>query len=133
MSTARPRPEITPRTAPYWAALAEDVLRFQRCRGCGIAWLPPRDQCPHCLGPDHEWEDASGRARLVSWVVYHTEYHPFFAEKLPYTVAVVELQEGPRLIAGLVDGAAPLVADMPLVLQVCHQGDLHFPAFSPTA
>jgi uncharacterized OB-fold protein len=56
----------------------------------------------------------------VSWVVYHRSYHPAFADRLPYNVAIVELDEGPRLISNVagVQGGAGLEADMRLVLRV---------------
>jgi uncharacterized protein len=87
---------------PYWSSLANGVLSFQRCNACGHAWLPARSECPHCLADDSQWVPASGGAKLVSWVVYHLSYHPAFAQRLPYTVAVVELDEGPRLISNIV-------------------------------
>ncbi len=103
--TGRPVGEPTAVAEAYRRALADERLIFQRCSVCANAWLPPRDECPRCLADQWSWEQASGRATVVSWVVYHTAYHPFFADKLPYTVAVVELQEGPRLISNLVGTA----------------------------
>lgn len=61
---------------------------------------------------------SSGRGRLISWVVYHTSYHPYFEDKLPYAVAVVQLEEGPRLIASLVDEPSELRIDQRMVLSV---------------
>jgi len=104
-------------------ALERGDLVFQRCGACGNAWLPPRDACPRCLAGDAwAWEVASGRASLVSWVVYHRAYHPSVEDRVPYTVALVELEEGPRLVADLpsqdVEGAPPLRAGLPLALVV---------------
>ena len=56
----------------------------------------------HCLGDRWVWEKAAGGAKLISWVVYHVAFHPAFANRLPYNVAVVELDEGPRLISNVV-------------------------------
>jgi uncharacterized OB-fold protein len=97
-----PLPEINELTRPYWDALDAGNLVFQRCK-CGNAWLPPRQHCPQCLQAQWVWERASGRGRLVSWVVYHTAYHEFFSNRLPYNVGLVELVEGPRLITNLLD------------------------------
>ena len=113
-----PKPVPNALTAPYWAALAQGYLVFQRCDACGHAWLPARHQCPHCLGDATHWERASGQGRLFSWVVYHTAYHEAFASRLPYNVAVVELAEGPRLITHIVDDNALLRGDAPVQLQV---------------
>lgn len=118
MTDPLPRPEITPLTAPYWQALADGRLVYQRCRGCGNRWLPARAECPRCLAPEHEWVHASGRGRLVSWVVYRVAYHESLRDRLPYNVAIVELEEGPRLITsipGHPDGSG-LYRDAPVAL-----------------
>jgi len=98
-----PLPEPTPLSQPYWDALRAGRLTFQRCRHCGHAWLPPRAECPECLEADWEWTTASGKGRVVSWVVYHHAYHEAFRDGLPYNVTLVELDEGPRLITNIVN------------------------------
>ena len=95
-----PRPEIDRINAPYWAALRERRLTFQRCAH-GHRWLPPRAACPHCLSTSIAWVDAAGGGRLVSWVVYRVAFHDAFKGRLPYNVALVELDEGPRLITNI--------------------------------
>lgn len=116
------QPEIieTADTAPYWRALSEGRLDFQHCRSCGHGWLPGRHQCPACLSSDTAWKPASGKGRIVSWVVYHTAYAPHLAERVPYNVAVVELAEGPRLITNIVDqaDASGLSLDAPVELAI---------------
>lgn len=112
-----PSPTPTALSKHYWTALDEGRLDFQRCT-CGHAWLPPRSECPKCLGPDWTWQTASGRAKLVSWVVYHHGYHPYYAAKLPYNVAVVELAEGPRMISNVVGDMAKFKLDLPLTLKI---------------
>lgn len=130
MTTTRPEPDITELNAPFWASLAGGTLSFQRCAACANAWLPARHQCPRCLGDAWGWEGSSGRATLVSWVIYHTAHHPYFNERLPYTVGVVQLHEGPRLIAGVTSPVEQLAIDTPLELTVLHEGDLHIPTFA---
>lgn len=112
-----PRPEVTELNRPYWDGLARGHLLFQRC-DCGHAWLPARKLCPSCLQDSVRWEQARGTGRLVSWVVYHTAFHEAFAERLPYNVAIVELDEGPRLITNMVDHHDRLRADARAILQV---------------
>lgn len=112
-----PRPVLTELNAPYWAALDAGYLVFQRCR-CGHAWLPARRTCPSCLRADNGWERACGRGRLISWVVYHTAYHPAFANRLPYNVAIVALEEGPRLITNMIDDDTTLQGDALVVLEI---------------
>lgn len=103
MSSELPDPEITPVSAPYWQALEEGKLVFQCCRTCGFRWLPPRAECPGCLGDQWDWRQAQGVGRLISWVVYRTAYHESLRERLPYNVAIIELVEGPRLISSILD------------------------------
>ena len=117
-----PKPEPTELTRPFWDALRDGHLVFQRC-GNGHAFLPARHHCPACLRPDPQWERASGKGRLVSWVVYHMAYHPAFESRLPYNVALVELAEGPHLLTNVVDPNEALVADAPVELKIEREGD----------
>lgn len=125
---AMPKPEVTELSRPYWDALAQGHLAFQRC-AAGHAWLPARKHCPTCLGDAAGWHRASGRGRLVSWVVYHTAYHPAFASRLPYNVALVELEEGPRLITNIVDPNEALRGDAPVVLAIEQEGGVALARF----
>lgn len=122
--------DVTPLTEPYWRALGEGRLDFQRCAACEHAWLPPREECPNCLGSDWSWETASGRAKLVSWVVYQVAFNPAFAGRLPYNVAVVELAEGPRMITNIVnlEQGSPR-GDAALRLEVQKEGGLGLARF----
>ncbi|TMH29517.1 MAG: DNA-binding protein [Betaproteobacteria bacterium] len=126
-----PAPEPTELSAPYWRALDDGRLVFQRCTACQHAWLPARSECPRCLAPQPMWETASGRGRLVSWVVYHHAYHPYFASRLPYNVAVVELAEGPRLVTNIVKEARSLAIDMPVKLEIQREAGVALPRFAP--
>lgn len=123
-----PAPEITELNRPYWEALRQGHLVFQRC-DCGNAWLPARRECPACLRPTARWERASGDGTLLSWVVYHTAYHPAFASRLPYHVALVQLAEGPCLLSSIVDGHQDLSGNEHVRLQVEWEGDTPLPRF----
>ena len=130
---AFPLPEVDELNAPYWGALKEGHLVFQQCEACQGRWLPPRSECPHCLSPSWRWERASGRAKLISWVVYHTAFHPAFKERLPYNVAVVELAEGPRLISNVVgvEDQEALRIDQTLNLVIEDEHGVAIPRFTP--
>jgi uncharacterized OB-fold protein len=132
---AIPLPQPDAVSAPYWEALAAGRHVFQRCTVCTNAWLPPRHECPRCLESKYVWEEASGDARLISWVVYHTAFHPAFKARLPYTVAVVELAEGPRLISNIAGEGDPeaLRIDQPLRLSIEHEGGVAIPRYRPGA
>jgi len=131
IEAAFPAPQPSETAAPYWRALDEGRLVFQHCRACAHTWLPPRSECPRCLGSNWHWTNASGAARLVSWVVYHHGYHEYYAARLPYNVAVVELAEGPRLISNVVDARKPLAINMPLRLVIQREAGVPLARFSP--
>lgn len=98
-------PAISPDSAPYWDSLREGVLRVQKCHDCGRYTFPPMPGCPHCSAdPDRvSWERVSGRAALYSWVVASYAFQAAFAEAVPYVVGLVQLEEGPRVYARLVE------------------------------
>lgn len=126
-----PLPQLDAVNRPYWEALAAGKLTFQRCDACNHAWLPPRSECPGCLSDRTHWEEASGRGRLVSWVVYHKAFNPAFADRLPYNVAVVALDEGPRLISNLIgcDDESALRIDEPLHFEPRDEHGTTIPVF----
>lgn len=110
----RPLPRPTPETAHFWEGTAQGELRLQRCRACGRAYFPPQPSCPACSSGDVEVFAASGRGTLHGYVISHREVPGFTP---PYVIAVVELDEGPRLLTNLVD-VAPDPAQLPLDLPV---------------
>jgi len=131
-SAALPEPDLSELGRPFWDALKQGQLTFQRCTGCGHAWLPARSECPQCLGATWQREPAKGEATLVSWVVYHQPYHPAFSKRLPYTVAIVQLDEGPRMITNIVStDPKQLRIDQRLALQIEQDGTLAVPRFKP--
>ncbi|WP_406515328.1 Zn-ribbon domain-containing OB-fold protein [Streptomyces sp. NBC_00873] len=106
MTAAAPRfdlPEPDDFTRRYWDAAAEGHLLLRRCRACGAAHHYPREFCPTCWSEDVDWERASGRATLYTWSVVHRNDLPPFGSRVPYTAAVVELAEGPRMMTEIVD------------------------------
>ncbi len=98
-------PDIDDFTRPYWDAAAEGRLLIRRCRapGCGRAHHYPREFCPFCWSTEVVWEEASGRAALYTWSVVHRNDLAPFGSRLPYTAAVVDLEEGPRMMTEVVD------------------------------
>lgn len=128
-----PRPSDDPVQTPFWDAAKRGELAFQRCGSCNTAFLPGRLECPACLSDELGWEKASGRARLISWIVYHRAYNPAFASRLPYNVAIVELEEGARMISNItgIEDAETLRADQPLVLAVEEDDGIFVPRFMP--
>ena len=128
-----PRPEGL--DAEFYRHCAAGRLCFQRCRGCQVYRHVPRRRCGPCGSPDWEWSASGGVGRVFSWTVTHQALHPAFASEVPYAVAVVELEEGVRMAAGLRDidpGAIEL--DLPVEVRFEPVGeDLALPYFRPRA
>ncbi|MEU8774974.1 Zn-ribbon domain-containing OB-fold protein [Streptomyces sp. NPDC048606] len=98
-------PEVDEFTRPYWEAAGRGSLLLRRCADCARAHHYPREFCPHCwAGEDRvTWEPASGRATLYTWSVVHRNDLPPFGARVPYVAAVVDLEEGPRMMTEVVD------------------------------
>jgi uncharacterized OB-fold protein len=110
--TAPFEPQPTPETAPYWDGAREGRLRIQFCEACARHYFYPRSHCRYCGSPDVRWVDASGGARLESYVINHRPMPGYEA-----VVALVQLDEGPRMMTNIVD-VAPDPANLPLDLRL---------------
>jgi uncharacterized OB-fold protein len=97
----RPAPRPDPESAPYWAASVEGRLVVQKCTSCGHHQLYARAHCLECRSPI-EWVDASGRGTIYSYTVIRQNFSRAFKHLLPYVVALVDLDEGPRLMTNVV-------------------------------
>jgi uncharacterized OB-fold protein len=113
----KPLPVKTAENAPYWESAKAHALELPCCVACGAFRYPPAPHCPRCLSDETEWQQVSGRATLYSFIIVHQRYDPSFAEDTPYNVAVVELDEGPRLVTNIVGVEnAALRIGMPLAI-----------------
>jgi uncharacterized OB-fold protein len=99
----KPLPLISSLNKPFWEGLRNRELRLQKCRGCGEVRYPPAPLCPRCWSRDYQWDKLSGYGRVNSWVVFHQSYYRGYDNELPYNVAEVQLDEGPRLLTNLVN------------------------------
>lgn len=98
----KPLPRITPDNRPFWQGCRERRLMLPFCRACGKAHLPPGPVCPFCFADAIEWREASGRGTLSTFTIVHKDWFRAFRDEIPYNVAQVELDEGPRLTANVV-------------------------------
>lgn len=98
---SKPVPHPTAESQPYWDGAAEGRLRLQRCTSCGAFRHYPRLVCDRCYSLGVEWVEASGRGAVHSWTVAHHAFHPAFKAELPYTLLIVDLEEGPRAMGHL--------------------------------
>ncbi|EHI45165.1 hypothetical protein OPAG_05198 [Rhodococcus opacus PD630] len=126
-------PIPTPVTQPYWDALDRHELMIQRCAHCSAANFYPRLACPSCGSRRIDWVRASGRASLHSYVINHVPA-PGFEDEAPYVIAIVQLEEGPRMMTNLRKVAAEpeaLPLDLPLEVTFEARNGRTLPMFQP--
>lgn len=125
-------PTVTPDTAFFWDGLKEHRLRIQRCTDCGRLRHPPRPMCPHCNSLAWDAIDAAGTGTVHSFVMPR---HPDFGFAPPHIVALVDLDEGTRLVTNLVDvdEAAVHIGMRVRVRFEEFDGGLVLPLFAPEA
>ena len=99
----KPLPYVDQVNRSFWEAAKRHELILQRCQQCGHFRYPPGETCPSCLSNRLVWVRVSGYSIVHTWTVFHRVYHPGFAGDVPYNVVAVELAEGPRMLAGLID------------------------------
>jgi uncharacterized OB-fold protein len=132
MAEGRALPTPTPETEHYWRGACEGKLLLQRCESCAKAYFPPRPFCPTCGSRDVAVIQASGRASLYSYAIQHRAIPGFVP---PYAIAVVTLEEGPRMMTSIVECAQTpeaLQLDMPLEVSFQRMSDtLSLPVFRP--
>lgn len=98
----KPLPRPSEDSAPFWESAFKGELRMQKCSDCGHVRFPPAVLCARCLSEQAEWVKLSGRGTVYSWIVVHQSQHPAFNADVPYNVAIVELEEGPRMHTNIV-------------------------------
>ncbi len=87
---------------PYWEGLTQGELRIQRCNTCSRAVFYPRAICPHCFSDQLSWIVASGKGTIYSYTVAHQAFGAFAAEA-PFIIAIIELEEGVRMMTRIID------------------------------
>jgi uncharacterized OB-fold protein len=95
--------ELMPPQEEFFAAAREQRFVLPRCEVCGELRFPPRLRCPRCGETRTEWVAASGHGSVYSYVVVHQRLHAAFDAYLPYAVALVQLEEGPHMLAMLIE------------------------------
>ncbi|MAI46043.1 MAG: Zn-ribbon domain-containing OB-fold protein [Hyphomicrobiaceae bacterium TMED74] len=132
MSGDRIIPQPTPETQHYWDGAKRGELLLQTCNSCSHTYFPPRPFCPECGSRDVAVVKASGKGRLYSYIINHMKapgYEP------PFAVAVVELEEGPRIMTNILEcepTPEALQLDMPLEVTFEKLSDeISLPQFKP--
>lgn len=126
-----PLPRPTALSKPHWDGCREGVLRVQRCDDCESYVFIPQPVCTFCMSTHLSWVESCGRGELYSYTVVHRPQQPVF--EVPYTVAVVELEEGFYMLSNLTDVDADAVEiGMPLEVSFRQMSDeITLPFFRP--
>lgn len=136
MSYSKPLPVPDPDSAHFWAGCRSHRLLIQRCRSCGTHRFPAGPICAHCRSREADWIEASGKATVFSWIVVrHPVPRDVYQQDVPYVVALVTLEEGPRMATNIV-GCAPeeVTAGMPVAVAFEDvTAEIALPRFRPVA
>jgi len=121
-----PLPTAQPETDDYWERAREHELWLMHCDDCSSTYFYPRSICPNCFSRNTRWRQSSGRGTLYAFAIVHRPPRPTFADRVPYIVALVELEGGARLKAvtpsalALPEGAHVGLEFAPSALYVFH-------------
>ena len=133
MTALPPKPVPDADTQPYWDAAAEHRLVVQRCAECGRWIWQPRPLCASCGALDPPWHTVSGNGVVASWTVVHPPVLPAWADDVPFTVLLVELAEGVRMVGRLVDAHPDAVTmGAPVTLRWREEAGVALPAWTPS-
>ncbi len=97
----KPLPKPSPTSRPYWEAVRRHELQLQHCGACSKYIYYPRPRCPNCMSDNLKWERVSGRGKLYSYTIVRRASTRSFADA-PYVLAIVELDEGPRMTTNMI-------------------------------
>ena len=133
-TTEQPRrfePPVTPTSEPFWEATRENRFLLQWCIDCGHAIFYPREVCPRCLGGRLEWRPSSGSGVVYTFTVEYNPQNPNLTP--PYTIALIDLDEGVRMMSNLV-GCPPQQIRVGMRVRISWErlsDGRHLPQFEP--
>lgn len=135
MPVPKPIPTLRGEEKVYFQEAKAGRLVFQECAACSQRVFYPRTVCPNCLSEDLRYVASSGRGEIYSFTTLHVPGNPAFAADVPYTIVLVTLEEGVRVLANLVDCPPEAVA-VGLLVEVLFDAvteDFTVPRFRPRA
>jgi uncharacterized OB-fold protein len=129
----KPLPVITEENRPFWEGCQQGKLLLQQCRKCHHYQFYPRLYCMQCSSETLQWVEANGRGVIYSFTIIYQNKSPEFVHETPYNVAIVQLEEGPRLLSNIVDvDATELQVDLPVAVVFDQVTDaITLPRFRP--
>jgi len=100
---ARPRPDARGAGAVYWSAGTQGMLKIPKCSSCRRLHWYPRVRCPHCGSAELGWVQASGRGVVHTYTVVRQSTDKYFNARVPYVLAMIDLDEGVRIMSNVID------------------------------
>jgi len=98
----KPLPVIHPDNKPYWDSIKAHQVKMQKCSDCGTVRFPVSPVCYKCFSWNHTWVPLSGKGKVGSWIVVaQATGNPVWSKDVPYNVALVDLEEGPRVTSNI--------------------------------
>ncbi len=119
LESTRPKslPAVTEENRPFWEGCQQGKLLLQQCSMCNHYQFYPRLYCMQCGSDSIRWVEATGRGSIYSYTIIHQNKSPEFVHDTPYNVALVQLEEGPRMMSNIVEvDAGELRVDLPVVV-----------------
>ncbi|HEX6553425.1 MAG TPA: Zn-ribbon domain-containing OB-fold protein, partial [Ktedonobacteraceae bacterium] len=117
-SRPKPLPVVTDTNRSFWEACRQGKLLLQYCDQCQRYQFYPRLYCMHCGSTTLHWTEVSGRGVIYSYTIIHQNKSPEFVNDTPYNLAIVQLEEGPRMLSNIVDiEPANLRVDLPVTVR----------------
>ena len=119
-------------TREFWAATKDKEFRYQQCGNCDTLIFYPRRHCTSCTSGKLEWKVSAGQGTVYTYSIVRQSYHPFFRNLVPYTVAWIDLDEGPRILSNVI-GIEPDAVTVGQRVQIDWEehDDLNIPLFKP--
>ena len=102
MNSPLPCPVPNGDSRPYWDAAREGRLLIRKCSDCGTLHFMPRHLCPACWSDKLEWVESQGRGTVNTFSIIHRAPTPDFGANTPYVIAMIDLDEGPRMFANII-------------------------------
>lgn len=131
----KPVPMVTPESRFYWEKCKQHELWMRFCNHCQQPYFYPRDVCPMCGSRDVTWRQMSGRGRIHTFAIVHRAPTPAFADDVPFVTAIVELDEGPRMMTNiLMDDPTPEKLKVGMPVEVVFEDiteEISLPKFRP--
>ena len=98
-------PVVVDVAKPFYEGMQNHQVLIQQCQSCETYLPPAQAVCDECGSDKLEWLESTGEGEIYSYVVFHRSFHPYFDDKIPYTVVLIELDEGPRVMGHLEFGS----------------------------